>query len=89
MRIFSHIQIKKMSNVKRIAVSITYIVALEDIEMSDSAKEQLIEIAEKNGGGTVKSESTRFPDAIEWLNNNIREHDSLGHNYTIMDIVPA
>ena len=46
-------------------------------------------IAEKNGGGTVKSESTRFPDAIEWLNNNIREHDSLGHNYTIMDIVPA
>ena len=55
MRIFSHIQIKKMSNVKRIAVSITYIVALEDIEMSDSAKEQLIEIAEKNGGGTVKS----------------------------------
>ena len=78
-----------MSNVKRLAVSVTYTVALEDIEMSESVKQQLIEIAEKNGGGTVKSESTLFPDAIEWLNGNIREHDSLGHNYTIMDIVPA
>ena len=78
-----------MSDVKRIVVQVTYTVGLEELEMPESAKNQLIEIAEKNGCGTVKQESTKFPDAVEWLNSNIRERDSLGHHYSILDIVPA
>jgi hypothetical protein len=82
-------KIKKMSNVKRIAVQITFCVELGDVDMPESAKEQLIEIAETCGGGAVKQESTIWPDALDWLNANIREHDSLGHKYSILDIVPA
>lgn len=75
-----------MAKINRIAVQVTYTVALIDIDMQQDEMEQLIEIAEKCGQGTVKSESTKFQSAVEWLNQNIREQDSMGHSYTIMDI---
>ncbi len=75
-----------MATLKRLAVQITYSVALEDIELSDDVKSQLIEIA--NFNGVIKTESMRCPDAREWLCDNIRERDSLGHKYEIIELHP-
>jgi hypothetical protein len=36
--------------------------------------------------GVIKTESTLWPDAIEWLYANIKEQDSIGHKYEIIQV---
>ena len=48
------------------------------------AKEQILARAEENG--IIKTESTMWPDAIDWLCANIKERDSLGNKYEIIQV---
>jgi hypothetical protein len=73
-----------MEKLKRISVKVTYTVSLEDVDIPEDAKRHIIHFAQY-GGRRVK-DWTIFEDAIDWLNHNINESDSLGHEYEIIDL---
>ena len=73
-----------MEKLNRIVVKVTFEVVLEDVEITEKGKTQILERSNENG--IIKTESTRWPDAVDWLCNNIKEHDSLGHTYEIIQV---
>lgn len=84
MRIILHLKLTEMQKLNRIAVKVTFEVVLLDVDIPEKAKEQILARAEENG--IIKTESTMWPDAIEWLCANIAERDSLGHKYEIIQV---
>ncbi len=63
-----------MITVKKLSVSVTYKVGLGNVEMPEDVKEQLIQAAE-NCDEIEMNGMQEYPEAFEWLSNNVREAD--------------
>ena len=62
-----------MEKIKYLTVKVTYRVGLGDFEMPENVYYQLKEASEN--GQEMEPNGLEFPDAAEWLANNIREGD--------------
>jgi predicted lipid-binding transport protein (Tim44 family) len=63
-----------METIKKLRVEVIYKVGLGDVEMPKEVYEQILQAA-KNGDTRELDGRTGYPDAFEWLSNNIRERD--------------
>lgn len=71
-----------MKIIKNLYVKVTYTVGLEDVEVSDEVFEQLDKMADY--GFTVEDcESSKYPEAFDWLSDNIRERDAMDWGYEV------
>jgi len=73
-----------MKTIKDISVTVAYRVGLGGIEVSDEVFEQLNEIADN--GTEVDGTGMEYPEAIEWLRDNIKEGDCCDLQYEIQDL---
>lgn len=73
-----------MKTIKDLSVKVTYKVGLGGLEVSDKVFEQLNEIADNSG--EVDGTGFEYPDAIEWLQNNIKEGDCCDLEYEIEEL---
>jgi len=62
-----------MKTIKDLSVKVTYSVGLGGLEVSDKVFDQLNEIADN--GTEVDGTGMEYPEAIEWLHDNIKEGD--------------
>ena len=73
-----------MKNVKKLKVTVTYDLELSNLKIPENVYEELIEAA-----GNVKQIhifDSNFPNAKDWLSNNILEDNSMNILYEIEDI---
>lgn len=63
-----------MGNLKRLSVTVTYKVGLENVEASEEVIKQLNEIADN--GGEVDGNSHVYGEAIGFLTDHVRERDA-------------
>jgi len=71
-----------MKTIKNLYVKVTYTVGLGDVEVSDEVFEQLDKMADY--GFTVEDyESSKYPEAFDWLSDNIRERDAMDWAYEV------
>ena len=73
-----------MKNVERLSITVTYEVGLHDIGVPDEVYEQLLAAAEQ--GKSIYGDGDKYPEATEWLNNNINERDAFEWSCEIYDI---
>ena len=73
-----------MKTIKDLDVKVTYRVGLVDVEVSDEVFEQLSEIAEK--GIELDGTDMDYPEANEWLRDNIKERDCCDLEYEITEL---
>ena len=71
-----------MKTIKNLYVKVTYTVGLEDVEVSDEVFEQLDKMAEY-GFSVEDCESSKYPEAFDWLSYNIRERDAMDWVYEV------
>lgn len=71
-----------MKTIKNLYVKVTYTVGLEDVEVSDEVFEQLDKMADY-GFYVEDCESSKYPEAFDWLAYNIRERDALDWAYEV------
>lgn len=71
-----------MRTIKNLYVKVTYTVGLEDVEVSDEVFEQLDKMADY-GFSVEDCESSKYPEAFDWLSDNIRERDALDWAYEV------
>ncbi|GAQ15455.1 hypothetical protein MODO_3151 [Myroides odoratimimus] len=72
-----------MTKVKRLYVSVTYEVDLEDIEIPDDILEELNEAVDNGDDVTMQN----YPESFEWLVSNIKQDDSFRDEYDIQDLL--
>lgn len=71
-----------MKTIKDLYVKVTYTVGLGDVEVSEEVFEQLEKMADY--GFTVEDcESSKYPEALEWLAYNIKERDAMDWAYEV------
>lgn len=75
-----------MITVKDLTVKVSYKVGYGDVEMPQKVYDQLIE-AEENGDEIEMEGMSKYPDAYEWLSNNIRERDCMEWSAEIEDCI--
>ena len=63
-----------MKTVKNLSVTVTYKVALGDVEMPEKVYAQIVDAAEK-GREIEGTGGKHYSDASEWLSSNIKERD--------------
>ena len=73
-----------MKTIKELNVKVTYKVGLGDIKVPNKVFKQLNEIAEK--GREIDGMGMDYPEASEWLRDNIRERDCCDLNYEIEEL---
>jgi len=73
-----------MKKIKELSVKVTYRVVLGNVEVSDKVFEQLNELAES--GDELDGTGMDYPEAVEWLRNNIVEGDCCDIEYEISDL---
>ena len=71
-----------MRTIKNLYVKVTYTVGLEDVEVSDEVFEQLDKMADY-GFSVEDCESSKYPEAFDWLAYNIRERDAMDWAYEV------
>ena len=71
-----------MKTIKNLYVKVTYTVGLGDVEVSDEVFEQLEQMADY-GFSVEDCESSKYPEAFDWLSDNIRERDALDWAYEV------
>lgn len=74
-----------MKTIKDLSVKVTYKVGLGDVEVSNEVFEQLQEIADSEM--EIDGMSMEFPEALDWLRDNIKERDCCDLEYEISDLV--
>lgn len=70
--------------VKDLDVKVKYEVGLGDLEMPENVYKQLVEACED--GYTIQWGDSIYPEASEWLSDNIREQDACDGEIEITDI---
>ena len=65
-----------MVTIKDLTVKVTYRVGLGDVEMPQEVYDQINEAAE-NGDEISISGMSEYPEALQWLSDNIRERDCM------------
>ncbi len=73
-----------MKTIKDLDVKVTYRVGLGDVKVSDKVFEQLNEIAEN--GSEIDGMDMEYPEASEWLRDNIKEADCCDIEYDITEL---
>jgi hypothetical protein len=73
-----------MKTIKDLSVNVTYRVGLGDLEVSEKVFEQLNEIADN--GVSIDGTGMEYPEAIEWLRDNIKEGDCCDLEYEIEEL---
>lgn len=73
-----------MKTIKDLSVKVTYKVGLGNLEVPNKVYKQLNEIVDE--GGEVDGTGMDYPEATEWLRNNIRERDCNDIEYEIEDL---
>jgi hypothetical protein len=73
-----------MKTIKDLDVKVTYIVGLEDVKVPEKVFKQLTEIAEK--GIELDGTGMNYPEANEWLRDNIKERDCCDLEYEITEL---
>ena len=71
-----------MKTIKNLYVKVTYTVGLGDVEVSDEVFEQLEQMADY-GFSVEDCESSKYPEAFDWLSDNIRERDAMDWAYEV------
>jgi hypothetical protein len=71
----------KIMLIEHLTVKVTYTVGLGNVEVPKNIFKQL-EMAELQGSFD-DTDGLQFPDAAEWLRNNIREGDCCGLEYEV------
>lgn len=71
-----------MKTIRNLYVKVTYTVGLGDVEVSDEVFEQLDKMADY-GFSVEDCESSKYPEAFDWLSDNIRERDALDWAYEV------
>lgn len=74
-----------MKKIKDLNVTVTYIVGIGDIEVNDEVFKQLNEIADK-GVSIDGLSDMKYPEACDWLRDNIKEADCCDLEYQINDL---
>jgi hypothetical protein len=76
---------KKMI-VKDLTVKVSYRVGYGGVEMPQEVYDQLVE-AQENGDEIEMGGISKYPDAYEWLSNNIKERDCMDWSAEIDDCI--
>ncbi|MDO4881118.1 MAG: hypothetical protein Q3983_07545 [Capnocytophaga sp.] len=71
-----------MKTIKNLTVKVTYCVGLIDVEVPDEVYEELDKMADY-GFSVSDSEISKFPNAFDWLSDNIRERDAMDWEYEV------
>ena len=71
-----------MKVIKDLAVTVTYMVEFEEVEVPDKVFEQLNKL-ENYGISVGIGDSDEYEKAFEWLMNNIREDDAMDWKYEV------
>lgn len=71
-----------MRTIKDLTVKVTYTVGLLDVEVPEKVAEQLEQMADY-GFDVYDSEISKFPDAFDWLSDNIKERDAMDWAYEV------
>lgn len=71
-----------MKKIKYLNVTVTYVVGLGDIEVDDDVFAQLNEMAD-NGARIDGLSDIKYPEASDWLRDNIRESDCCDLEYQV------
>jgi hypothetical protein len=74
-----------MVTIKDLTVKVTYRVGLGEVEMPEKVHQQLLEASE-NGDEIEMGGISKYPDAYEWLSDNIRERDCMDWSAEIEDV---
>lgn len=74
-----------MVTIKDLTVKVTYRVGLCEVEMPEKVHQQLLEASE-NGDEIEMGGISKYPDAYEWLSDNIREHDCMDWEAEIEEV---
>lgn len=72
-------------NVTGLTVKVYYSVSLTDVEIPQKVYDQLDE-ASNNGKGISTSSEPEYPEAAQWLSDNIREGDCMQWSAIIEDM---
>jgi hypothetical protein len=68
--------IKRKMIVKDLTVKVSYRVGYGGVEMPQKVYDQLVE-AQENGDEIEMGGISKYPDAYEWLSDNIKERDCM------------
>jgi len=71
-----------MKTIKDLTVKVTYSVGLSDVEVPEEVAKQLEQMAD-HGFSICDSEINKFPEAFNWLSDNISEDDALYWEYEV------
>ena len=71
-----------MKTIKDLTVKVTYTVGLGDVEVSNEVFKQLNKMADY-GFSVEDCESSDYPEAFDWLSDNIRESDAMDWAYEV------
>jgi hypothetical protein len=74
-----------MVTIKDLTVKVTYRVGLGEVEMPEKVHQQLLEASE-NGDEIEMGGISKYPDAYEWLSDNIRERDCMDWSAEIEEV---
>lgn len=71
-----------MRTIKDLTVKVTYTVGLSDVEVPEEVAKQLEQMADY-GFSVEDCESSKYPEAFDWLAYNIRENDAMDWAYEV------
>lgn len=71
-----------MKTIKDLYVKVTYTVGLSDVEVPEKVAKQLEQMADY-GFSVEDCESSKYPEAFDWLGYNIRERDAMDWAYEV------
>jgi hypothetical protein len=74
-----------MKEINHIDVKMTFNVSLFNIKVPDDVYEQLMELGENSI--TIDHNDDEFPDAKDWLDNNISSDDAYMWEYEVEEFV--
>ncbi len=74
-----------MKTVESLTVTVTYKAGLGNVKMPKKVYEELVKAAEK-GDEIEMGGISKYPDAYEWLTDNIKERDCMDWSAEIEDI---
>nr|DAS17116.1 MAG TPA: hypothetical protein [Caudoviricetes sp.] len=72
----------KTKTLKDLNVKVTYNVGLSDVDVPEKVAQQLEQMADY-GFSVCDSEISKYPDAFNWLSENISEEDALYWEYEV------
>ena len=73
-----------MKKINHLSVTVNYKVGLGGANVSEKVFKQLNEIADS--GSEIDSSGMEYPEAVEWLRNNVKERDCYHLEYNIDEL---